>query len=134
MSIQDFDRATVRSLMKEMEAALQGVADKHGIVLKRKGCSFRGNVCPVPFEFRVERVTEEGNVETPESVTYKQQAAMHGLKPEWLFEWFTDFSGKRLQVVGLKPRRRKYPVVVRAENGTQYKMSAAQVQRHMAAK
>ena len=131
MSIQEFDRATVRNLMNEMEAALQGVADKHGITLKRKGCSFRSNVCPVPFEVCVERVTEDGNVVTPEAQEFTRTAGLHGLNPEWLFEWFTDFSGKRLQVVGLKPRRKKYPVVVRAENGTQFKMAAMQVKRHM---
>jgi hypothetical protein len=134
MSIQEFDKATVHTLITDMEAALQSVADKHGIILKRKNCSYRSNVCAVPFEVCVERVTADGNVETPESATYKARCFQFGLKPEWLFEWFTDFLGKRLQVVGLKPRRRKYPVVVRAENGTQYKMAAAQVQRHMEVK
>jgi len=127
MSIESFDRATVRSMIDEMETALQTVASKHGITIKRKSCTYRDNCMPVPFELRIERVTEDGNVETPESRAYTLRAQLFGLKPEWLFESFTNSSGQRFKIVGLVPRRRKFPVVVKANDGRNYKMAAAQV-------
>ncbi len=131
MSLKEFDKSTVRGVIDDMEAALAEVALKHGIKLKRKGCSYRANQCPVPFEFHIERVAADGNVETPESETYKLRCGRYGLKPEWLFQRFTNYAGKRMQVVGLKPRRRKYPVLVEADDGKRYKMTAAEVQGHM---
>ena len=113
MTIKQFDRTAVRAVMNECEAALQAVADKHGLKLVRKGCSYRENECPVAFKLLTTVTDAAGDVVTPEAQDFKRCATLFGLKPEDLGRVFLSPTGKRFRICGAKPRNRKYPILAK---------------------
>lgn len=128
MTIEQFDRTAVRMVMNECEAALQAVADKHGLRLVRKNVSFRENECPVAFKLLTTVTDSVGEVVTPEAQDFKRCAVMFGLKPEDLGREFMALSGKRFKICGAKPRNRKYPILAKCViTDKVYKFSENQV-------
>jgi len=128
---KEITRATVKALREDCEAALQAVAEKHGLQIRQKrSVSFRPDKCPVPCEFILVETTESGDEITPEGQTFKTRAFQYGLEPEWLHQSF-DLNGNRLKITGLNPRARKYPVMVEDSAGKSYKVPANTVKARM---
>jgi hypothetical protein len=61
--------------------------------------------------------------------SYKEQAELFGLKPEWLDQTFTSDTQGTFKVIGLLPRSRKRPVVTVGLNDTEMVFTASSVIR-----
>lgn len=107
--MNEINRANLRILTEEIEAALAPIGKKHGVGFKRGG----GRFDSTSFTLKIEGALSGNGVGAPVDVdeeNYRNKAASFGLKPEWLGESF-NFGGKTYTVVGLQPRRYKRPVV-----------------------
>lgn len=111
-----FDRATVRRISDEAEAALAAVAEKYGMTLSRGNGRFSPDRLTVKFDFAM--ATEAG---APSD--FAQKAKMVGL-PEDCFGKVFISGGTRYTITEINLRRRKYPVSGTGPQGGRYKFTA----------
>ena len=108
MTIDSID--TLKMILEEAREALAVVADKHGLVLERKHCTYSSTEAPVAFKFVVPQRTENGEAIDPKETAFKHLAPAFGLEPDDYGKKFRTFNGVYL-VCGIKPKARKYPVL-----------------------
>ncbi len=119
MTIDRIDRATVRRLTDEAEKALEAVAEKYGMTLKRGNGRFSPDRLTVKFDFAV--ATESGA-----PADFARKAAMLGLPEDCYGAAFT--SGRTTYTVtGINLRRPKYPISGEGPKGGRYKFTADSV-------
>ena len=127
MTIDSIDRSTLKMILEEAREALAVVADKHGLVLERKHCTYSSTEAPVAFKFVVPQRTEDGEAINPKETEFRKFAALYGLEPDDYGKMFRTFNGV-YRVCGIKPKARKYPVLGRnIDTGKTYKFRAEQV-------
>jgi hypothetical protein len=125
MKITSFDRTNLRALAADIDAALKTVADKYGISLKERGCSFMANNATFKIEGAV--IGSDGNTMTAERQDFIRYAEMYDLKTTDLGRLFT-FNGEGYTITGLKSRSNKAPILAKSEkNGKSYKFPVALV-------
>jgi hypothetical protein len=125
--IQSFDTTTCRAIQEECAAALQAIADKYGLLLKRKGGTYHRTRMPVMMEFLVEERDGDGTILTPEAKLFKSYAMSYGLVAEDLGKEFTA-HGKVYRITGCKPKSQKYPILVQeVMTGRTFKLPATTV-------
>lgn len=120
------DRSTVREILAECEAALRPVAEKHGLTLARKTCTFTAESIPVAF--RMDATASRNGVElTTDEAAYVDRAALWGMEHVKLGAEIY-IRGGSFTVVGAKPSSRKYPIIVkRTRDGKLFKMDVQSV-------
>lgn len=112
-TIKQFDGTSVRKIMDEVRDALEPIAEKYGLVLDRKGSTYRRDALPVMLQFLIKVTDTDGNVLTAEAKAFQRYAVMFGLKAEDLGREFKN-RGETFRITGLKPKSPKFPVL--AEN------------------
>jgi len=123
----EFTRKNLKEIRADIDEALVGVGEKYGIELSAKNASFTPNTCTFKLELGV--VGSDGVTSSKEAESYKVNAGLFGLDPNWLGETFTA-NGKTFKVIGLNTRAKKYPVVVQEVGSDgRYKFSAEGVVR-----
>ncbi len=115
------NRTKCKKLAKEIEAALQPLAAKHGLQIVAKGGKFDDTT----YTAKIECSELNGDVaQTPERAAFTTQAQTFGLKPELLDTTF-EHRGQVFKIVGLRPNAPRYPVVaMRMSDGKRYKFAA----------
>jgi len=102
MTLQAFTRANVRSFSDEVTATLEALAKKHGVSVTRGTGRFSDRQYTVKLQFDIVNLAEKSSFEL--------HARSLGLAP-------TDFGrefisqGTVYKIVGVRPRRRKFPVL-----------------------
>lgn len=86
------DRDTLQPIKSDILAELERVAKKHNVKFSFQGGSFDGDTATL--RLHIQTVSADGEVATKESGMYKSNAAMFGLKPEWLGKEFALGSGR----------------------------------------
>lgn len=130
--IKEFTRANVRTLMDEVQEALGPIAEKHGLVLDRKGKTFYNDRVPVMFQMLVRVEDADGKVLDSKAQEFKAAASLVGLKADDLGKTFI-IRGTSYEVEGLNLRARKFPVLAKSmQNGKTYKFQADTVARSIA--
>lgn len=129
--MKEITKQMVKQLRADCEEALKAVAEKHGLTLRHKRCSFYRDQCPVPLEFVVVQTTEEGDEVTPEGRTFFLRAGEYGLEADWLHQSFTH-GGERFKITGLNPRAHKYPVQIQGADGRKRKAPVSLIKACMA--
>lgn len=115
-----------RDQVKRLKVSLQQVLDRAGKDLKYKFTLGAGRF-GTSASFKLECVPE-GADSTAEQ-QFKRHCAAYGLKPTDLGKTFRS-HGKTFKIVGLEPRRPKFPVIAEyLGTGTVYKFSAETVGR-----
>ena len=110
MTIDSIDRSTLKMILEEAREALAVVADKHGLVLERKHCTYSSTEAPVAFKFVVPQRTEDGEAIDPKETAFRKFAPLYGLEPDDYGKMFRTHNGV-YRVCGIKPKARKYPVL-----------------------
>jgi hypothetical protein len=105
-TITKFGRQQVRQVSDEAEAALQAVAEKYGLVLKRESGRYSANNFTAKFSFAVKAA--DGS-DAPAS--FARQASLLGLPEDCYGKVFQTWGGKSYKVTGINLRARKYPVL-----------------------
>ena len=108
MAIKSFDRTTCRLLGEEVNAALQVIAKKYGIVLRAGGGRFESS----NYRFKVEAsiIDASGTAKTPAVSDFERYAEMFGLQKTDLGKPFLC-RGISYAVCGAKPRSHKFPIL-----------------------
>lgn len=118
------DKVLLQKLRIEMDAALQAVAKANGVLIKTGSCSYR----PESATFKLDVVAIGDDVDNSDDLTnkdattlkaaadWKSRAVLFGLRTEWLGQKAKTIQGE-IEVVGLMPRRSKYPVLVKTAGG-----------------
>ena len=108
-------------LCSDIEAALAGVAEKHGIRVGLGKTTYRSNQCSVTISATT--ISPDGEANAREVEDFKMAASFFGLTPEHLGHAFRDERGLRFQLVGLNMKSRKRPFIVADMTGKQYATS-----------
>lgn len=127
MTIDSVDRSTVRMILEEAREALASVADKYGVILERKHCTYSSTEIPVAFKFVVPERTEGGEAIDPKETEFRKYAQRFGLEPDDYGKLFKTYNGV-YRVSGIKPRGKKYNVLGdHINSGKTYKFPASAV-------
>jgi len=127
--ISQFDRQTVRTLDKAVEAALQTVAQEFGLTLALKGARFSPSDCTVRVEFKtVTQMASATGTVTNIPTGFARDARMFGL-PEDCFGKTFKFGATEYTITEINPRRFKFPVSATGPQGGKYKFPADAVLR-----
>jgi hypothetical protein len=125
MTITTFNRNNVAQLQNEVKAAIALIAERHGIKIEMGRGSFSANAFTLKVEGAV--VTSDGTAMTREAEAFRQLASLYGLRPEDLGRSI-PFQGGTANIIGLKSRASRMPIVLQDENGKTWKTSAENVQ------
>lgn len=122
MSVKEMDKATVKALAAEMEAALKAVAEKNGVTIKFGG----GKYDPTAGTFNPKVTVELPDAKKREFEAY---CGIYGLEPEDFGKSFT-VGGKTFTVSGLASgRSSKYPILAMNSNGKEFKFTVEQARK-----
>jgi len=108
--VNSLDRASVRQINSEIESALKAVAEKYGVAIKVGNSRFSNNNCTTKIE--IATVAESGEVLTKEAVDFNRYASSMFQITKKLGDTF-EFRYDTYEIVGLKPRSSKYPVLAK---------------------
>lgn len=117
MKLEKIDQPTCRTLSREIETALQGVAEKFGIHIRTVG----GRFSSTEYNLRVEcQVRTEAGI----PVNFEIEAKLLGL-PEGIFGKTFVSRGRTFRITGIELRRHKMPVSAKCvSTGRGFKFSA----------
>ncbi len=129
MTISKFNSSNINQVSDEMMIALKEVGDKFGVKFGRKGIRYSEGDFRVTITVKVSN-PEEGVLTKEESqYNYEQLLTRHNTNPlpELGSSFISGSSGKKLTIVGWNTRARKYPIMLKDENGKGYKDSASHI-------
>jgi predicted SprT family Zn-dependent metalloprotease len=114
--IDQFDRHVVRQFQSEVMEAIRQVGAKWGIETRNaKGTFDEGNL-----DLALRFSPGDAETEDPAQRDFAKHAGLFGLQPEDYRRTFLS-NGELFQLIALKPRNPKYPVIGENQNGTRYK-------------
>ena len=119
------DRNLLTLIRKEIDQTLLAVAEKHGVAIEAGRCTFTATHATMKLEISA-RSGVSGEVITKEAEDFKRYAASFGLKEKDLNRKI-QYGGAQYQIVGLKPRCRKFPVLARRGDGKLFKLAVSVV-------
>lgn len=114
--LQYFDRPTVLSLQEKLIAQLGPLARELGITLTAGKSQFSSSQATIGLRFEIE--CNDGL--SPEERLFHETAPLFGLTFEDYRRVFQS-GGEAFQLIALKPRNRKYPLIGENAQGTRYK-------------
>lgn len=130
MSIDHFDKLTVRSLRADIKQALKSVEQRHGITVDLGNARFTDTQTTYQLKLIVTDPLT-GTPQTAEREAFINNAEFFGLDPSWLDQTFL-MDGEQYKIRGLKTTARRYQVqVTRTSDGKHFKMSSKMVRREM---
>jgi hypothetical protein len=104
------DRKKLRQIADDVEASLTEVGLNHDVKIESGPGKFsRDGWATVTL--KISEVDDDGRVRSEEAETFRHYATSYGLKPEDLGREFNTSCGT-YRIIGLKPKNRKYPVIV----------------------
>ena len=122
MTIQKMTRSAARTIADDAQAALEDVAKRHGLTLKKGGGQYdpiEGTFTP---KFTFICATEDG---IPSD--FSSNAPLYGLTDADYGRIFSTHHGQ-FTICGIAPRSRKYPILAKCSNsGKTYKFAASDV-------
>jgi hypothetical protein len=120
-------RQLLKDLRPEIEDALKGVSEKHGITMKLGNGHFGG----LRGDYKLELTTAGEDGATAESQDFERHASAFGLRPEWYGKTFQG-NGSTYTITAIYPRKRKMPIgVTRESDGSKRIMDETSVRRMM---
>ncbi len=87
----------------------------------------------ISCKLTVSPIDSDGVAQTPERTDFLTYCGRYDLDASDLDREFKDFDGTKCVIVGLKPRSRKYPILVKKANGKIFKFPANRVAQALAA-
>lgn len=119
--INSLDRTAVRRINEDIQSALDAVAKRYGVQIKVGNSRFSNTNCTTKID--ISTVNEGGTVMTKEATDFNRFAASFGITKK-LGDTF-EFRYDTYEIVGLKPRSSKYPVLAKnLSNGKTFKFPA----------
>ena len=115
------NRPELQLLATEIEQAVQAVAEKHGIQIKRGNGTYDADGSHASLKIEMSVLGEDGKAVSPDAGAFEQYSQYDGIPADALNKRFGAYT-----FVGYKPRNRKYPylVTIAGKTGT-YKLPTA---------
>lgn len=117
--IEYFEEGAAANVRERILEALKPLAAELGITIQTEKASFTPDVFHLGLKLAIER--DDGI--TAERREFNDLATLFGLS-EADYERPLLFEGRTFFLVGFKVRNRKYPIIVRDEQGSRYKLPA----------
>lgn len=135
MSIERFNKSNIDLVLRELQAAIEAVATKHGLEVSRSRCSYQMDRVKLScFTVSTVDVAADGTTVSAAERDFRQIAHLYSLSPDDFGRVFTDFQGRSFRIEGIKPKARKNTVIaVNVKSGKAYVWPHAAVQRHLSA-
>lgn len=114
--IEYLDRGTVLSLQEKMIELLGPLAEEMGVTLTAGKSQFNSEKATIGIQVEIEK--EDGL--SAEERLFHELAPLFGLSPDDYQRQFVS-GGELFELVALKPRNRKYPIIGKNAKGTNYK-------------
>ena len=112
----------IQEMRKDIDEALKAVAEKHNCTIHAGSANYTSESFNIKLE--VVENSSDGSTVTKEELDWKANASLFGLDVDLLGKT-VKIQGKDYEIVGLKPRSRKYPVLGKdLSNGKTYKFPA----------
>ena len=115
--IEYFDQPTILSLQEKMIEQLGPLAEELGLTLTAGKSQYSSSGATIGIRAEIE--SDDGL--SPEERLFEQTAPLFGLTFEDYRRTFFSSNGETFQLIALKPRNRKYPLIGENKNGTRYK-------------
>lgn len=112
-------KAKVQQISQEMKTALKEIAQKHGLDVNIGNIGY--NCTKFSTKLTVSVLGNHGENQEADKKEFELYAPRFGIKPSAFGKTF-DLSGKQATVIGIKPRAKKYPVIVETTTG-KYKVN-----------
>lgn len=128
MTITAFDRSTVRILRKELEDAVEAVAQRYGLTVEHQNTvRFTSNRFKVGFTIcagRSSKAVDQGVSSKENEVN--NFARLMGIKTPVYYKRIL-LGGRKYMVVDVEPSRPKYPFIIQGSRGGRYKASVEDI-------
>lgn len=118
--IGQLDRQTLKIVRAKMDEVLSVLEEEIGVHAEVGHISYQAQNATVKVEISV--LGDGGEIVTKEATAYDDRREMHGL-PERGATF--SYMGETYKITGLKPRSRKYPVMVERADGKGFKFPIA---------
>jgi hypothetical protein len=105
------DRDTVRAIMAEIEAAVQKVAQKHGLTVKASGASFKSSEMTPKLKLFAVNADGVSSEVTSAARDFEVWGSIKGLQPAWLNKTFVA-GRSEYKVVGFDKKRPKNCIIL----------------------
>jgi hypothetical protein len=120
------NRDTARAIERQALALLAPMESDGQLKIAAKGGTIGKTFVNLKIEFA--EVGESGVVESREVADFKALAKLYGLSADDLGKQFVS-RGERYEIVGLKPKSHKFPILGQNRNGKVYKFPAESVKQ-----
>lgn len=127
-----FDRQTVKSTRRKIQAALDTLSEELGCQIKVGRASFARDGSNCTFKVECATLSDNGTAETKEVSAFRELASMYGLSPDDLGKTFVN-GGQEFTVCGLATKARRFPILAKGANGKSYKFPADAVKLALSA-
>jgi hypothetical protein len=114
--LERFDRAIISELQKEIMSTLEALSEKWSITVEKTS----GHFSAAEYLLQLKFEPAGGGGRSLEERDFAEAAALFDLTPEDYKRVFF-FHEQPFQLVALKPRNRKYPIIGLGPNGNHYK-------------
>ena len=108
------DRNTVKLISSDIEKALKEVELKYNVEIKRGNASFSSD--NMVLKLNVSTIGNDGSVMTKEATDFNTYASIRYGITKSLGD-IVNYMGNEYKIVGLKPRSKKYPIILEKVNG-----------------
>lgn len=122
-----FNKQEFKNFRNDVEVALREVAEKYNVDIR----AGKINYTEIDFNMKLEVKAREVNGVSYEQAEFNEYCVMFGFKESDYNKEFT-YGNKKYNLIGFKPRSRKYPVLVKKEDGKTYKMTTEIVKQLIA--
>ncbi len=109
---------------QEADEVLSQLAEKYDINIKAGNISYNKS----SFNLKIEATKKEVNGKSFEQAEFEKYCLIYDLQPEDYNREFV-YAGKKYNITGFKPRSRKYPVLVKCDDGKTYKFTKEMVKQ-----
>ena len=106
-----------KDFRNEVNNALKAIAEKYDVNLTAGSISYNEN----KFTCKLEGKAKEVNGMSFEQAEFEKWCIYYGMKPEHYKKQFS-YGGERYELVGFKPKAKKYSVLAKRTDGKIYKM------------
>lgn len=120
--IKQLDGPTCRLMREKVQAALDTVGPTLNLTLRIGSISYSATGETASFKVSAGVIGADGQGASKEGDDFKKYAGIYGLKPEQLGQKFT-VAGNEYEVVGLKTRAQKLPLIAKRADGRRFKFS-----------
>ena len=127
----DLDRNFCKAIRPEIDKALEELGDKFGVEIKAGNARYTGN--QVTFKLEASLVKDDGSTFDPKRDEFSRICGRYGLQASDLDRVIETTRGQKIKIIGLNPKRRKYPVLIEdLMRGKEYIATPDQIQMYMA--